>query len=1689
MKKISTLLLFCFCGLMMFAFVELANPTISVSPISPTVICSDGTDTLVYSVSSSSIPQNTNVVIYQSTDSTFNPYLGQGDSIGYVKGDTASTSIITSTCPKILGIFIDACNDSGRLEPANEYMVITSGQGFRAANLKIDLPNTNLRDINTGTNPCSFGTPSNALMTMLRTGFCNSSNLLPATQSDSIPPNALVIVFTGAGTDYPYNLSRFCQTGQQVYVLQNSCTNGSGAFVNNDAAGTTCTGAAAGTRYRTTTLANRNCFDELTYDRCGLNEFDGANPNANDGNYVIRLQNTDTSSVANGGIQNNAADRCNGVVLDSIVKTNILKFPIPQNFCNTGKHWIKAITHPNGTQPISNTFSFQLVCNNVTATSTTTNICSGDSAKINISSTDPNATFTWTTSGGTNITGQASGSGNSIKQLLNYSGTTKDSVIYNITSNDAGCTKTTSVKVVVNKCTVCIPNFVAPDTVCVGSNVTIQNLTTCGTTYNWDFCKGAPSQLFTLNALPTNNLTANPVQCNVYKDGNNYIGFFHNYQAGLQKTIRMNFGANILNNNPTYTDMGNFGNSNFAAPTSMDVYKEGTNYYAFLTNSNNTFGRLDFGNSLLNTPTFGNVVNLGAFPLDIKIVKDGSNYVGFVPTVNGSTAILYKLNFGNSITNTPTLTNMGNLNALGRVISVSVINKNGNWYLFAVNDRDPNNTTAYDNTIAKLSFGSSLSNTPTAINYGNPNNNFDRPQDLLLYNECEQLKGYVVNLSSNANNLIDVTFNGNETGTTISTVDRGSQSLFNYANSFSNIIKLGNSKITFIANARNNNILRMDLSRCNDAGISSSTQFNPPTFTADSVGTLNVTLTVDEGQVTEVQTCKSIVIIDTIKKPDARINAITCSTDSIRLSVANVEAGVSYSWTGPNGFSANQPNVSIKFNSAAQEGNYIVTSTGRCGSKKDTVSFITPNLQTSISGNSQLCNGNTVTLVANGQFDSVRWSNGTFGSQNTVSVEGSYTAFVYLNGCSAATTVRVTACTPNAIDTVYICQGDSIKITGPNGYTHYQWTPASGLSNDTIKDPNASPDVNTLYVVNATNGTTSLDPTELIKNGTFEDSMSFWNTDLFLKTPACGGCNGWYYIGDITYYCADTNHTPGGTLLFNSSPSADVSLRVLYQTVNVEKNTNYKFSAYGYAHNSNNAIFNVKINGDEVVSAFELSPNGCVGWENFAGTWFSGNNTTAQVVIKDLRAEIVGNDFSLDDISLRKIISSGVADSVVVVVVPTPTPTISGNTAICNGSSTTLTVNGQFDSVRWSTNETTTSINVNQAGTYSVIAYKNGCSGTTSVNVTTSSVAVDITGGNVVCGGTSVTLTANGSFDSVRWNTNETTTSIEVTQQGTYTVTAYKNGCFAIASFQVARVSLNYFLDKKTATICSGDIAKFVLSAGDLGSSPVDTFYFTQPGRFEVSYQTPNCGLFTDSVIVILSQPIPAFSLGNDETFCGNFSKVLSTGNQTTVWSTGVTSAQITVTQPGQVIATISNACSTVSDTIVLSQNPLPIVFIGNDTSFCEGEILLSAPAQMRSYIWNTGATSQTITVTEEGKYLVTITDANNCSNSDSINITNNCLNDIWIPNAFSPNDDGVNDVFMVRGNARTTIIEKMIVYNRWGNKVFEANNILPNDKTTGWNGTYKGADAQFEVYGYYVVARFNNGEKKILKGNVTLVK
>ena len=403
-----------------------------------------------YSVNYTNIPQNSNVVFYQSTNPAFNPYLGQGDSIGFINvgaNTNGGGGQVTTTCPEILGIFIDACDQGGVLrEVDNEYMVITSGNaGFNVSSLKIVLPNSN---INNGS--CPFSTPSAATMTQLRNGTCNSTTLLAAGQSDYIPANAIVIIFTGRGPLYNYNFSSYCSSGQSIYILQNSCSPGTANFVNNKP--NSCPS------YRTSKITVGSCVDALTYNPCTLPVFDNANPNANDGNYVIHLPNTDTSSTTNGGIRNNAADKCNGIRFDSISGATIIKFPIPNdgsantttNFCNTGLHYIKAITNPAGIQPISNTIQFKLVCLELTTAAVAPTICSGQNAVINNTSTDANATFSWTVSGGANITGASAGNGIQINQTLINTGTTKDSVTYSITATDETCTLNKIIKIVVN---------------------------------------------------------------------------------------------------------------------------------------------------------------------------------------------------------------------------------------------------------------------------------------------------------------------------------------------------------------------------------------------------------------------------------------------------------------------------------------------------------------------------------------------------------------------------------------------------------------------------------------------------------------------------------------------------------------------------------------------------------------------------------------------------------------------------------------------------------------------------------------------------------------------------------------------------------------------------------------------------------------------------------------------------------------------------------------------------------------------------------------------------------------------------------------------------------------------------------------------------------------------------------------
>ena len=125
----------------------------------------------------------------------------------------------------------------------------------------------------------------------------------------------------------------------------------------------------------------------------------------------------------------------------------------------------------------------------------------------------------------------------------------------------------------------------------------------------------------------------------------------------------------------------------------------------------------------------------------------------------------------------------------------------------------------------------------------------------------------------------------------------------------------------------------------------------------------------------------------------------------------------------------------------------------------------------------------------------------------------------------------------------------------------------------------------------------------------------------------------------------------------------------------------------------------------------------------------------------------------------------------------------------------------------------------------------------------------------------------------------------------------------------------------------------------------------------------------------------------------------------------------------------------------------------------------------------------------ETGDVQVVATDENGCQTSDIITIFVTRKDEVFIPNAFSPNDDGINDYFMVYSGEDVQSIRSIMVVDRWGGKIFEDADLAPNDASRGWDGSYRGRKATPSVYVYVIEVEFIDGRTKIFKGDVTLIR
>jgi gliding motility-associated-like protein len=94
-----------------------------------------------------------------------------------------------------------------------------------------------------------------------------------------------------------------------------------------------------------------------------------------------------------------------------------------------------------------------------------------------------------------------------------------------------------------------------------------------------------------------------------------------------------------------------------------------------------------------------------------------------------------------------------------------------------------------------------------------------------------------------------------------------------------------------------------------------------------------------------------------------------------------------------------------------------------------------------------------------------------------------------------------------------------------------------------------------------------------------------------------------------------------------------------------------------------------------------------------------------------------------------------------------------------------------------------------------------------------------------------------------------------------------------------------------------------------------------------------------------------------------------------------------------------------------------------------------------------------------------------------------------FVPNIFSPNQDGVNDIFYVQSNEQITRVKSFRIFDRWGAVVFEEIDFLTNDPQHGWDGTYGGKELDPAVFVYAIIAETADGQQLVVKGDVALIR
>lgn len=790
-------------------------------------------------------------------------------------------------------------------------------------------------------------------------------------------------------------------------------------------------------------------------------------------------------------------------------------------------------------------------------------------------------------------------------------------------------------------------------------------------------------------------------------------------------------------------------------------------------------------------------------------------------------------------------------------------------------------------------------------------------------------------------------------------------------------------------------------------------------------------------------------------------NPVVCQNQSI---IINIQGASSYTWNPSAGVNQLPATPGSSFSISPQTSiTYQVIGEDNfgCRDSVDIQISVLNKPSVNVTQNPSICEGGTVALVANGA-NTYSWfpNNGLNNTIGSIVTSFPTNSTIYnvigtsLNGCSdtAITTVSVN---PNPILSIFpsntnLCQGDTVQAI-VSGATNYIWSPALGLSSSNSDSVGVFPVTNTNYSI--------LGIDSLGCSSTIPFNVSVNLSPNILVTSS----NNTICLGDAAILTAN------GGVAYSWQPSSSLNINT-GNTVSAIPNSTTTYTVTGIDANNCSESTNITltVNPLPIISVNTNTSTICEGQDvqliasggaSYIWSPALGLNTT-------IGGSVLASPNQTTNYFITGTDSNGCSDVISsnVIVNPLPILTVIPNSiSICEGSSIPLNVYGALSYI-WSPN---TGLNINTgnmviASPQSSINYtvsgvdSNNCINTSSVEINVG-VLPDLQtypSNPQICEGESITLSIDGA-DQYSWtpsNTLSASTGSIVTANPlintTYTIIGTDSiNCVDSINFTVNVVPrpTAIIANTNTETICSGDSALIVV---DLTGNPPWNITYSINGSVHQDITNNNPYLiFSD---ISGNYTIPIISDANNCDNSGSGSVIINILN--TPIGSFLTNPEVTdILQP--------------------------------QVSFTDYSIYAT------NWTWNFGDNSFSIDQNPihyyeaPGSYIVTLVAANDiCIDSVIANVIINPIFTFYVPDVFTPNGDGLNDIFMAKGLESGIESFSMHIYNRWGQKVFHSN-----DMNLGWDGSSAKQKNQSGYYSYIIFIKDALDINHEIKGKVLL--